>query len=166
MQLMLKDNKFKGDLSQSIQTSLKPYQICCRQYSLSQAQKADFLVHAFDGPARTFFFNNTLETMMFQERCAVMLKEYNSDARQLQVKGKIDNLRLKTFMEEKDISEVSEGLSQLVELVEELTPQCHPDFRPDPHKISYLRKAVADFKSWSHNPIQSITSRGYSSMDL
>lgn len=47
-----------------------------------------------------------------------------------------------------------------MEHIEELSPQCHPDFRSDAHKIDYLRKAVAAHKEWSQTPIQRITSGG------
>ena len=96
--------------------------------------------------------------MSFEQMAQTMLHEYNSDSRQMQVKDRLETLRLKSYMNENGISDVSEGLSKLVEHIEEFSPQCHVDFRSDTHKINYLRKAVAEYKEWSQSPIQRITS--------
>lgn len=161
VQQMFRDNKFNGDLSQDIMETMKLYGICSRQYHLTQPQKADFLVHVFEGAARKFFFENTSETMPYNEMVQVMLKEYVSDARQMQAKGTLETLRLRSFMQERDLEDVSDGLTKLVERINELSPQCPPDFRSDAHKIDYLRKSVTEFQDWSRIPIQNITSQGY-----
>lgn len=159
---MFRDNTFNGDLSQDIMETMKLYAICSRQHRLSQAQKADFFVHVFEGSARKFFFENANGEMPYNDMVRVMLKEYVSDARQMQVKGTLETLRLRSFMKEKELEDVSEGLSKMVEHINELSPQCPPDFRSDAHKIDYLRKAVTEFQDWSRIPIQSRTSQGYS----
>ena len=38
-----KDNKFTGDISQSIELSIRDYNVCARQHNLTTKQKADFL---------------------------------------------------------------------------------------------------------------------------
>ena len=53
-----KDNKFTGDLSQSIEMTLRDYKVCARQHRLNLKQKADFFINVLSGPARTFFFKN------------------------------------------------------------------------------------------------------------
>ena len=161
LQQALKEAKFTGSLEQSIQTSLQMFNVYSKQFQLTNSQKSDLFIHALDGAARTFFFNNTNESMTFEQKVDIMLKEYDSDARQLQVKGRLDALRLKTFMTQHGINDVSDGLTKLVQQIDELTPQTHPDFRSDAHKISYLRKAVAEFQSWSRNPIQSIIANNH-----
>ena len=136
LQKSISDNKFTGDLKESIQTTLRMYDIYAKQYNVSSQLKSDLFVHAFDGAARTFFFNNTVDTMTFDEKAAVMKKGYDNDARQIQIKGTLDALRLKTFMDENDITDVSEGLTKMVALIDKLAPQTHPDFRTDRHKHS------------------------------
>ena len=162
VQQMFKDCRFTGEISQDISETLRMYDICARQHNLSRSQKADFFVHVFDGPARKYFFDNVDESLQFHEMANFMIKEYISDARQLQVKGTLESLRLRKFMTEKGIDDVSEGLTKLVELINELSPQCPRDFRSDSHKIDFLRKAVLEYQEWSKIPIQSITSQGYS----
>ena len=161
LQQALKEAKFTGFLEQSIQTSLQMFNVYSKQFQLTNSQKSDLFIHALDGAARTFIFNNTNESMTFEQKVDIMLKEYDSDARQLQVKGRLDALRLKTFMTQHGINDVSDGSTKLVQQIDELTPQTHPDFRSDAHKISYLRKAVAEFQSWCRNPIQSITANNH-----
>ena len=157
VQQAIKDSKFKGQLDQCIHTTFKMFDIYSRQYKLSENQKSDILVHAFDGAARAFFLNKTADSMTYDEKKKIMLKEYDNDARQVQVKGKLDSIRLKSFMIENEISDQAEGLTNLVEKIEKLSPQTHPDFRTDRHKIDYLRKAVAEFQSWSKTPIENLT---------
>lgn len=100
--------------------------------------------------------------MSYGEMVNVVLTEYVSDARQLQFKGMLETLRLRTFMKEKEIAEISLGLMKLVEHINELATQCPRDFRTYSHKIDDLRKALTEFQIWSRIPIQSITSQGYS----
>lgn len=102
--------------------------------------------------------------MDFHELSQIMLKEYVSDARQLQVKDTLENLRLQSLMRSHDIKEVSSGLTRLVDTINELSPQCPKDFRSDSHKIDYLRRAISEpfFRDWASIPIQNITSQRYS----
>ena len=100
--------------------------------------------------------------MPFHIMVDVMTKEYVSDARQLQVKATLEILPLRSFMQDEDISDVSSGLSKLFEHINELSPQCPPDFRSDAHKVDYLRKAVSEYQNCSRIPIADITSQRYS----
>ena len=153
-----KDNMFTGDLSQSIDMTLRDFNVCARQHRLSNRQKADFFINVLAGPARTFFFNNATDTMDFEEMAKMMVLEYNSDARQLQFQGRLETLRL--HMSEEDVSSPSKGLTQIIDIIERLTPQCQPQFRSDANKITYLRKAVMGF-SWAMTPIGNIITAKY-----
>lgn len=104
-----KDKKFTGDIQQSIDMTIRDYNISARQHKLSRRQKADFFSIVFEGAARTFFFNNAREDMAFEELVDLMVKEYNSDARQLQVQRRLENLRLETFMADDGITDWSGG---------------------------------------------------------
>ena len=156
-----KDNKFTGDISQSIELSIRDYNVCARQHNLTTKQKADFFINVLADPARTFFFNNADDNMIFDEMARMMIREYNSDARQLQVQGRLDTLRLDKCMAEHQITSHSEGLTKIVDLIERLTPQCQPQFRSGANKISYLRKAVLGF-NWAMVPIGNIITAKYS----
>lgn len=97
--------------------------------------------------------------MKYDKLAAMMTKAYDSDARQMQVKSKLETLRLRTFMSENSITEVASGLSKLVNHFTNLAPQCHPHFRTETDMIDYLHRVVAEFTDWSLNSIQRITSR-------
>ena len=155
------DNKFTGDLSQSIEMTLRDYNVCFRQHRLSTNQKAEFFINVLSGPARTFFFNNARDDMSFEEKARIMTGEYNSDSRQLQVQGMLETLRLDKHMSEHEVSSSSEGLTQIIDLIERLSPQCQPQFRSDENKINYLRKAVMGF-SWAMIPTGNIITAKYS----
>ena len=72
----------------------------------------------------------------------MMLKECNSDARQLQVQGTLEILRLDKYMTKHEITDISEGLTKIVKHIEYLKPQRQPQIRSYSNKIVYLRKAV------------------------
>ena len=156
-----KDRKFTGEITQSIHLLIRDYSVCARQHRLSRAQLADYFVNVLEGPARTFFFNNARNDMSFDDMAEMMVKEYNSDARQLQVQGTLEILRLDKYMTEHEITDVSDGLTKIVNLIENLTPQCQPQFRSDSNKIVYLRKAVLGHE-WAKGPISNIISSRYS----
>lgn len=87
-------------------------------------------------------------------------REYDSDSRQLQVQSTLERHNLRTFMNEYSLTSFSTGLSQIVEQIERLTPQCSVGFRSDENKKLLLRGAVVSY-DWVHNPWQSMTSNGY-----
>ena len=140
--------------------TLRDFNVCVRQHRLSDRQKADLFINVLAGPARKFFFNNATDTMNFEEMAKMMVLEYNSYARQLQVQGRLETLRLERHMSEQDVSSPSEGLTQIIDNLERLTPQCQPHFRSDANKINYIRKAVMRF-SWAMTPIGNIITAKY-----
>lgn len=154
------DRKFTGDIMQSMDFYLRDYHVCYRQYKLTRQQKADYFVNILDGPAQTFFFNNVDDNMPFESMAKLMMNEYNSDARQQQVKGKLDTLCLHSYMAEHEITSTTEGLSSMANFIEDLLPQCPPYTRSEGNKIEILRKAVLQFEC-SKSAVQSIVSSGY-----
>lgn len=102
--------------------------------------------------------------MTYEAKAEVMLKEYSSDARKLRVRGTLETLPLNSFIGTNNMNDASEGLTKLVDLIKELSPQCPPAFRDDAHKIDYLTKAVtaSEFICWSDAPIKSVVTLGLS----
>lgn len=96
------------------------YPIYDLQYGLSPSQKADIFLHVLDGAARNFFFDNCCHYMPFNTAAKIMLTKFFSDARQLQVRLTLKTLRLRSFMEERKISDIFEGLMKMVDLMNEL----------------------------------------------
>lgn len=100
------------------------YEICTRQYSLADRQKSDFFIPAFEGAARRFFMETISTSMQFNLMCTTMEKEYNSDARKLQVNGILELFRLRSFMQDNYIQDVIEDLTKTVEHINEMSPEC------------------------------------------
>lgn len=162
IQQAFKDNRFTGELKQSIQITCKMYEITARQFGLNADKMADLFIHVLDGSARLFFIHNAKNGDSYGTIKTMMLTEYNSDARQLQVEGHLQQLRLRDVMAEESITDVRKGLTNLVNKIEELSPQCHPEFQTDRHKMNYLSDAVAEFSDWSLGPIENIHSQKFS----
>ena len=95
---MFKDSNFTGNLSQSVQITIKMYDICSRQYNLTRRQMSDVFLHIFDGAARNFYFTNRDDAMSYEHKRDMMLMQYNSDVRQMQIKGILDILRCGTTL--------------------------------------------------------------------
>ncbi len=98
--------------------------------------------------------------MSYDEVRELMKLEYDSDSRQLQVHSTLENLRLDVFMATRSLTTESEGLTKLVEHIEQLVPQCPSGFRSDENKTRFLRKAVLGF-DWALAPIRNIVSHRY-----
>lgn len=74
------------------------YSICALQYGLTRTQKADYFIHLFSGAAtkpQEKISLNIDETMTLSEMASIALKEYMSDARQMQVKVALEKRSLK-----------------------------------------------------------------------
>ena len=156
----LKDSRFSGDISQSLELTIRDYNVCARQHGLSPTEKADLFINAFTEPARTYFYMNANDSMKFEEMVEMMMVEYDSDARREQVLTHLQNLNLKSHMKKEEITDEHEGLTSIVNIVHKLTPQCPPEFRSEAHKIRHLSIAVFDF-SWSETPRSNVVPLKY-----
>lgn len=74
--------------------------------------------------------------MIFFEMEAMVMNEYNGDARQLQTQGTLENLHPDKYMAEHEITAQYEGFARVVELIDRLAPQCRPQFRSDANKAN------------------------------
>ena len=75
------NRRFNGDLSQSIEITLRDFDQCSLQYRLTSQQRADFFINTLADEARTFFLTNVQYGMSFHDIKSFMLKEYNSNSR-------------------------------------------------------------------------------------
>ena len=55
--------------------------------------------------------------MNFGEMVDMMIKESNRNSRQLQAQGVLEALQLDKFMDENNINTLSEGLTEIVDLI-------------------------------------------------
>ncbi len=90
----------------------------------------------------------------------MMRAEYDSPARQIQVRSELEGLDFHRYMSSSDISDESTGLKQLVDHISNLSNQCPPEFQSDPQKIRFLRNAVLDLPL-AHQPVSHCTSARY-----
>ena len=155
-----KDRLFDGDITQSIYRTLRDYENCARQLKLTPTPLAEYFVNILAERARTYFYNNVQFGMTYSDIAAMMREGNNSHSRQRMVQHELENLTLAKFMDENDISSTSVGLTELIDRLHQMTPQCPPNFRYDAHKLNYLRSAVKGL-SWAKNSVTNITSHKY-----
>ena len=91
----LKDSRFSGDISESLDLTIRDYNVCARQNSLPETKKAYIFIQSFSEPARTFFFMNSEDNMTFDNMVSIIMAEYDSDARREQFLSNIKSLKLK-----------------------------------------------------------------------
>ena len=160
VQAFFKDEKFTGDINESIELTVKSYEVCASQLQLSSLQKATFFVNALGGAAKDYFLSNVKPEMTFLGMVTLMKEEYNSDARQLQVQSILNCLSLQESMQKLNTTDSTFALSDLVTTINSLTPQTPVEFRSDAHKIMYLKQAVISY-DWAKVPISQIMSHKY-----
>lgn len=122
--MMFRDSNSTEGIFQDIWENLKLYMICARQYDLSEKRKSDFFIHVFGGAAWNLFFQRHEVDMFLDNMARVLLRKYVSDARQLRVKESLDTLRVRSLIAQKNISDISECLSQIAQLIDVLTSRC------------------------------------------
>ena len=155
-----KDRLFDGDITQSIDHTLRDYENSACHLKLTPTQLAEYFVNILAGPARTYFYNNVQFGMTYSNIAEIMREGYNSESRQLMLQHKLENLIPAKFMDENSISSTSVGLTKLIDRLHPMTPQCPPNFRDDAHKLNYLRSAVKGLP-WAKNSISNITTHKY-----
>jgi len=92
--------------------------------------------------------------------CTLLVRHYDSDARQLAAQSDLESTNIETFMRLNNFSNLRTGLEQLVEKIEGITPQCPPAFRSQEHKLRFLRNAVK-FQPWAKQAIAQMTTARY-----
>ena len=117
-------------------------------------------MNVLKGPTRTYLLNNCAQVMAYGQLIELLKRECDSDSRQLQIHSTLEYLNLDAFMFVRCPTTHSNGLTKLVEHLEQLTPQCSPGFRSDEDKIRFLVKSVLSFE-WSLNHIRNIVSHCY-----
>ena len=145
-----------GTKLQSIQRTIRDFNIISMQFELTRLQKSCFFINTFDGSARDFFCDNCTTDMKFEGSASIMTKEYDSDARQLASHEEHNRVIIDKVMEDEGIIDLDTCLTKLVDKINSLTPQCPGPFRGDLNKRHFLRNAV--FKhSWAERAISQMT---------
>lgn len=136
------NKRFSGDPSQSITLTLHDYRQCAVLYELDDRAMATKFTATLEDPARAFFLSNFKQGMSYQDIEKFMPAEYYSNNRQLQVRRKLESLRIKQVMEEKNLNSADEAMRYIINFIDTLVPQCPPTFRNDENKICFLLQAV------------------------
>eukprot|EP00171_Calliarthron_tuberculosum_P009544 IDg9544t1 len=76
---------FTGQLSQSIELTIRDYKQCAEMYQLTNEQKDSYFINTLGDPARTFYLNNYKRGMNFEQVSELMVDKYNSNSKQIQV---------------------------------------------------------------------------------
>ena len=155
------NKQFNGGISQSIALTIRDYRHSAILYDLDEAAMGKNFSSCLSDPARSFFLSNVKHGMTFSEIEYFMIAKYNSNSRQLQVRRKLEALKISSITAEKAISSKHHALTDAINTIDTLVPQCLPAFRADGHKISFLRQAVLQ-NSWSINPIVKVDAGGVS----
>eukprot|EP00171_Calliarthron_tuberculosum_P010911 IDg10911t1 len=83
------------------------------------SQKEEYFLNTLGEPARTFLLTMHKPDMKYENKSKLMLSEYNSNARKIQVRRSLEALKLDRFMKEHEIASTETGLTQLVEHIED-----------------------------------------------
>lgn len=86
---------FKGDVINQVNHKLCNYVICAERLSLSDCEKAIYLVKILESPACDLFFENFSSNVSFTDSPAIMNNEIDSPNRQETLQKKLEGLRLK-----------------------------------------------------------------------
>jgi len=122
--------------------TLRDYRHASGLYKLDDDCMANNFALALEDPAKDFFLSTVQPGMSFEDISELMLAEYNSNSRQIQVRRMLDTMRIDTFMAEKGITSEQAALTDMISTIDSMVPQCPPAFRADANKISFLRQAI------------------------
>jgi len=134
--------QFSGALTQSIAVTLRDYRHASGLYKLDDTCMANNFALALEDPAKDFFLSTVQPGMSFEDISKLMLAEYNSNSRQIQVRRMLDTMRIDTYMAEKELTSEQAALTDMITTIDSMVPQCPPAFRSDANKISFLRQAI------------------------
>lgn len=164
MRLKDTNSKFSGELGQSWMEYVDEYTQICRDYSLSPAQKLQYLHNLLHGDAKRFYLDKIDGYATgFQQAVAMVNEEYNSHVRQTRIKDYLNAIRVRSFMN-KGVSE-SDSLSKVYKLIVKLSRQAPQAFRGDANKVEYLRNAVVGFP-WAKEPLSRVGTMGLTFQQL
>ena len=157
-----KDKTFSGDALQSIEETIRDYNILGNQLLLRDEMKAKFLMCIFEEAAKSDFISNCREDITFTEMEKVMRDEFESDARRLHVNMALRGLKVERVMSENEnVVDGSDALNWLVKCINNLKPQFPEGFRSQDNKIQFLRHADIGIE-WASQAISQITTSKYS----
>lgn len=135
-----REEHYDGNTTQFVHRGIRNHEVWVKPLWLSQQQKTDFLSTFLR--AQLVKFSSNRGNMSFSQLASVMADEYDSDALRLAVQSELEVLTIETFMADRKITDEATGITQPVEHMNILTPQCPPSFRSNSNKIRHLRHEV------------------------
>ena len=142
--------KYSGDLSQSLQNTLRDCNVCALQLELTPRQKSLFFINVFGGTARDYFFQHCREEMTYDELVKFMRTGFDNNARQLAIESDLETLTLEKIMRDNEIIsstiivDANMGLTKLADKINSLFPQMPNQSQFPTNNVRFLRKAVLE----------------------
>lgn len=135
--------KYRGEFDQPIRMLILEYFLFADQIELTTSQRAKHLINALDGPAWSFLARNYTRGMTYKDIEELMLAEYYSDSRQLQIQATLEKLEFDAFVAKRECKTTAERLDKIVQYIQILAPQCPDGFRDEEvNSKRYLRSAL------------------------
>lgn len=116
-----------------MQVTLKVYEITAWKLCPIADHIEDLFIHVLDGAERLLFIHNAKKGDSYDMIKDMMISEYSSDARRVQVERNLQMILLRNVMSAESITDVQKGLTAQVK-IQEMAPQCHQEFQTDRHK--------------------------------
>lgn len=92
---------------------IKDYEICGRQITLTELQKADFFITFFSGSARHFFFDKCKDEMTFTQLADVRIRECDCGAKRVTVQSELVTRTIEPFMSDRETNDDTTALKNL-----------------------------------------------------
>lgn len=90
------------------------FKFACNEFRIPDEEKIDLINYSLVGTSQTHFLPNRISFAHFSDTEFLLKSIYDCAARQLQVVGKLEPLRYRHHVADKDISDRSEGLKSFV----------------------------------------------------
>lgn len=147
-------SKFSGEPDQVWPEFVQDYLLMARDNHLSVEQRYQYLHYVLAGDAKRFYLNTVQgHDTSFTEAVAMIEAEYNSAAKQMQVKNTLSNHKLSAMVTAgKDIKT---ALADTYKMIVRLSPLVPQAYRSDANKLDFLRSAVVGYP-WANSSLRKL----------
>ena len=151
-----RNTEYSEDLSQSLQKTLRDYNVCALQLELTPRIESLFFINVFGGTPHDYFFEHFREEMTYDELVKVMSTIIDNNARQLSIEWELETLKLEKIMRDNEIVGVNVGLTKLADKISSVLPQMPIQSQFPKNRVRFLRKIVLE-QDWAKASIAQIS---------
>lgn len=146
--------RFSGEPDQVWSEFVQDYLLMARDNHLSVEQRYQYLHYVLAGDAKRFYLNTVQgHATTFTEAVAMIEAEYNSTAKQMQVKNTLSNHKLSSMVTAG--KDVKTALADTYKMIVRLSPLVPQAYRSDANKLDFLRSAVMGY-SWANSSLRKL----------